>query len=185
MLKNKIKLGFFLSFLFISQNVFAYGCQNMFYDKEIRYCTPDGSRLYSYGEVTKEMKQIKSTFRGKTYTYKDLIKPLNPDELVGYKEFSKNLNNFNLELERKLNTLTESQFMQVLQVRGDYLEKILDNKYYNIGIVNSLIGIDKMIISLFDKFNVSKENQNLFKKGSAEKHKTLKIMSNYIKMNTY
>ncbi|WP_439257381.1 hypothetical protein [Lonepinella sp. BR2271] len=185
MLKNKIKLGLLLSFLFISQNAFAYGCQYIFYGKKAVYCTPDGSRLYSYGEVTKEMKQIKSTFRGKTYTYKDLIKPLNPDELIGYKEFKKDLNGFYLELDRKLNNLTEEQFMQVLQIRGDYLEKILTNRYYNQGIVNILIGIDKRIISLFDKFNVSKENQNLFKKGSSEKHKTLEIMSDYIQVETF
>ncbi|WP_439241027.1 hypothetical protein [Lonepinella sp. BR2474] len=184
MLKSKIKLGFLLSCLFISPNVWSYGC-NDFSRSSNEYCTPDGSRLYYYDEVTKEMKKIKSTFRGKTYTYKDLIQPLNPDELVGYKEFSRDLDSFNLELERKLNNLTEAQFMQVLQIRGDYLEKILDNKYYDLGIVYSLMGIDKMIISLFDKFKVSPENQKLFKTGSAEKHKTLEIMSNYIKLVTY
>ncbi|WP_439241811.1 hypothetical protein [Lonepinella sp. BR2474] len=172
------------SLFLISQNAFAYGC-NDFSRSKNEYCTPDGSRLYYYGEVTKEMKQIKSTFRGKTYTYKDLIQPLNPDEIVGLEEFSKDIDSFYWELDRKLNNLTEPQFMQVLQIRGDYVEKILNNKYYSHDIINSLIGIDKRIISLFDKFNVTKENQNLFKKGSSEKHKILNIMENHIKLQTY
>ncbi|WP_439257624.1 hypothetical protein [Lonepinella sp. BR2271] len=172
------------SLFLISQNVFAYGCQDVFKPK-VSYCNQDGSRLYYYAEVTKEMKNIKSTFRGKTYTYKDLIQPLNPDELVGYKEFSEDIRNFRRELENKLNSLTEKQFMQVLKIRGDYLEKILDKRLYSHSVITALETIDSKIISLFDKFNVSQENRELFKKGSSEKHKTLKIMEEYIKMVTY
>ncbi|WP_439257839.1 hypothetical protein [Lonepinella sp. BR2271] len=186
MLSNKIKLGLICGSLFlISQNVLAsYGCQD-FPKFEDSYCSPDGSRYFYYGEVTKEMKQIKSTFRGKTYTYKDLIQPLNPDEIVEIKEFTNEIRGFKNELKSKLNNLTEKQFEQVLKIRGDYLENILDKKLYSSSIISNLVIIDNDIISLFEKFNVSQENRELFKKGSSEKHKTLKIMEEYIKMESF
>ncbi|WP_439287265.1 hypothetical protein [Lonepinella sp. BR2357] len=186
MLSNKIKLGLICgSLFFISQNAFSAGCQDFAIGKNM-YCTPDGSRLFKYGEVTQEMKNIKSTFRGKTYTYKDLIKPLNPDELVGIEEFKNKIRSFNNSLEENLNKLNNySQFEQLLKVRGDYLEEILNNKFYNNSIINNLIDIDRKIISLFDKFKVTQENQKLFKTGSAEKHKTLEIMNNYIKYQSF
>ncbi|WP_439256720.1 hypothetical protein [Lonepinella sp. BR2271] len=185
MLKNKIKLGLICGSLFlISQNVFSAGCQDFAIGKNM-YCTPDGSGLYKYTEITQEMKKIKSTFRGKTYTYKDLIKPLNPTELVGFKKFEKDFDSFYRELKSKLNNLTESQFMQVLKIRGDYLEKILNHKFYDDNIITTLIGIDKMIMSLFNKFNVNQENQNLFKTGSSEKHKTLRTMDKYITYQSF
>ncbi|WP_439242016.1 hypothetical protein [Lonepinella sp. BR2474] len=186
MLSNKIKLGLICGSLFlISQNVFAYGCNDLYLPKE-SYCTPDGSKLFKYGEVTQEMKNIKSTFRGKTYTYKDLIKPLNSNELIGIKEFTKKIENFNFALEDNLHAIKNySQLEELLKVRGDYLEQILNNKFYNNSIINDLIDIDKKIISIFDKFKVSPENQKLFKTGSAEKHRTLEIMNNYIKITQY
>ncbi|WP_439257889.1 hypothetical protein [Lonepinella sp. BR2271] len=184
MLKNKIKLGFFLSFLFISQNVFSYGCQDRFISKE-RYCSPDGTQLFWYGEITPEMKKIKSTFRGKTYTYKDLIQPLDPNELIGLKDFEKDIKSFNNELKEKLNTLEPSQLKQILDIRGDYVEKIFNNKLYSHSILNNLVGIDNRIIFLLDKFKLSKEKQDLFKIGAFEKHKSLEIMINYINYRSY
>ncbi|WP_439241732.1 hypothetical protein [Lonepinella sp. BR2474] len=192
-----IKLSLALIALLFIQSTFAktnsdnekYGCQaSTAYLKQTYsdfYCTPDGTKLFTYGKVTKEMKNIKSTFRNKTYTYKDLIKPLDYNKLIGFEEFKMDFDSFYFELDKKLNNLTEAQFMQVLKIRGDYLEKILNNRFYNQGVVNTLFGIDKRIISLFDKFKVSQENQKLFKTGSAEKIKTLRVMSNYIELTPY
>ncbi|WP_439257803.1 hypothetical protein [Lonepinella sp. BR2271] len=172
------------SLFLISQNVFAYGCQDLYIPKD-SYCTPDGDKLFKYGKVTQEMKNIKTNFRGKTYTYKDLIKPLNYNELVGIDEFERNFISFTDELDKKLNNLTYSQLEQVLKIRGDYVEKILNKKWYNPTILSCLEEIDKNIISLFDKFKVSPENQNLFKTGSSEKHRMLEIMQKYIEMTPY
>ncbi|WP_439240422.1 hypothetical protein [Lonepinella sp. BR2474] len=186
MLKNKIKLGLLLSFLFISQNVFSFGCQDWTKIPKDQYCTPNGEKLFKYGEITQEMRNIKSTFRGKTYTYKDLIQPLNYNELVGIKEFEDKIYKFSISIKNNLNSINNySQFELFIKIRGDYLEEILNNKFYNNSIIIYLTEIDNMIISLFDKFKVSPENQKLFKTGAAEKHKTLRIMDNYIKTTLF
>ncbi|WP_439294029.1 hypothetical protein [Lonepinella sp. BR2882] len=185
MLKNKIKLGLLLSFLFISQNVFSFGCQDWTKISKDQYCTPNGEKLFKYGEVTHEMKNIKSTFRGKTYTYKDLIQPLNYNDLVGIEEFESKLIEFSDELDKKSNNLSIEQFKLLLKVRGDYVQQILDNKFYNYMIISSLTIMDRVIISLFNKFNVSTEVQNKFKADSMEKINTLKIMDKYIKVTVY
>ncbi|WP_439327735.1 hypothetical protein [Lonepinella sp. BR2357] len=193
-----IKLSLALIALLFIQSTFAktnsdnekYGCQaSTAYLKQTYsdfYCTPDGTKLFTYGKVTQEMKNIKISFRSKTYTYKDLIQPLDYNKLIGIKEFTKKIENFNFALEDNLHAIKNySQLEELLKVRGDYLEQILNNKFYNNSIINDLIDIDKKIISLFDRFKVSQENQNLFKTGSAEKHRTLEIMNNYIKLTPY
>ncbi|WP_455648099.1 hypothetical protein [Lonepinella koalarum] len=154
---------------------------------ENEYCTPDGNFLLSYGPVTEEMKKIKSTFRGKTYTYKDLIRPLNitEKEKVEFENFTDDFFSFRDELKIKLPSLTYLQFEQVLQIRGDFLETILNKKFYSGPINTTLKLIDLDIISLFDKFNVSKENQLKFKTGSAEKQRTLEIMLKHIQSIQY